>query len=310
MMADQAANDAEILFIYTGGRVPEHIKEHITHAIIDKSVKSIDDFAFYECPLLLHVEMHDGLERVGREAFAHCPSLMQVRMPGVRIIEDAAFFDCQQLIEILGDKLEVIRFAAFSHCISLRHITLPTVKDIGVAAFFCCEQLTDADFGALLERIGQRAFRRCFNLRRISIPMRQGMLECDIFNYCENLVRIDFIGNIHRTTSYLSMQSWRNDIEEQIRWINRFLPTIPSNMKTMALQQWMGSIHQKLESYKIEHFKLLKEASTELELYLWKTKLEKQCVQSWDKRQREECRFVCKSGVVIPNMISFLIIPE
>ncbi len=310
MMADQAADHGDILFIYTGGRVPDHIKEHITHAIIDKSVTSIDVFAFYGCPNLLHVEMHDGVDRVGREAFAHCPSLAQVKMPGVKIIDEMAFFDCQQLIDVeFGDKLEVIRSAAFSQCISLRRLNIPSVKDIESAAFFCCEQLTEAKFGTVLERVRQRAFRRCCNLRHIAIPLKQDMLAYDTFNYCENLVKVDFIGNIHKTTSYLSLESWRNDIEEQIKWINRFLPTIPSNMKTMALQQWMESINKKLECYKTEHFKLLKEASTELELSLWKTKLEEECVQAWDKRQREECRFVCKSGIVIPAVMSFLMIP-
>ena len=309
MMADQAADDG-IFFIYMGGRVPEHLKQHITHAIIDKSVRSIDDFAFFECPHLLHVEFHKGVRRVGKEAFAHCPSLRHLRMPGVSIIEDAAFFDCRSLIDVeFGDKLEIIRFAAFSQCTSLRQLRIPSIKDIGVAAFFCCEQLTDVEFGKKLERVGQRAFRRCFNLRRIAIPLKQYMLDCDVFNYCENLVKVDFIGNIHRITSYLSMQSWRNHIEEQMKWINRFLPTIPSNMKTMALQQWMGSIHQKLEFYKTKHFKLLKEASTEIELALWKTRLEKESVQAWNKIQRAECRFVCKSDIVIPNVMKFLIFP-
>jgi len=302
---------ADHVFIYTGGRVPEHLKEHITHVIIDRSVRSIDDFAFYECPHLLDVRFHSGVGRVGREAFAHCPSLLHLKMPGVRIIEDAAFFDCQQLIDVdFGSKLEIIKFAAFSQCISLRSLKIPTVKDIGVAAFFCCEQLTDAELGEDLERVEKRAFRRCFNLRRIAIPLKKGMLECDIFNYCENLVKVDFIGNVLTTVSYLSLHSWRNDIEEQIKWINRFLPTISSSMKTVALQQWIESILEKLEFYKREHCKQLKEASTELELALWKTKMEKEGVQSWDKRQREESRFVCKSDIVIPNVMSFLKIPE
>mmetsp|Transcript_28419 Transcript_28419/g.46125 ORF Transcript_28419/g.46125 Transcript_28419/m.46125 type:complete len:306 (+) Transcript_28419:130-1047(+) len=304
-MADQVE-----VFIYTGGRVPEHLKQHITHVIIDLSVRSIDDFAFYECPNLVNVDVHDRVLKVGREAFAHCPSLQYVRMPGVKLVDDAAFFDCQKLMSAEFGSLETIRFAAFSQCISLRFFASKTVKNIGVAAFFCCEQLTDAEFGDALERVETRAFRRCFNLRRIAIPLKKFLLDCDVFNYCENLVKVDFIGNVYKTMSFLSMYSWRNDIEEQIKWINRFLPTTSSNMKTVALQQWIESILEKLKYYKTEHYKLLKEASTDLELALWKTKLENERVQLWDKRQREDCRFVCKSNIVIPSVISFLMIPE
>mmetsp|Transcript_105 Transcript_105/g.155 ORF Transcript_105/g.155 Transcript_105/m.155 type:complete len:310 (+) Transcript_105:101-1030(+) len=308
MMADQ---EEEGIFIYTGGRVPEHLKEHITHVIIHKSVRSVDAFAFYECPNLLDVRFHGGVRRVGREAFAHCPSLRHLKMPAVRVIEDAAFFDCQQLLDVdFGNKLEIVKFAAFSQCISLKFLKMKTVKEIGVAAFFCCEQLTDAEFGEDLERVGKRAFRRCFNLRRIAVPLKKSVLDCDVFNYCENLVKVDFIGNVHKTVSYLSLQCWRNDIEEQMKWINRFLPSISSSMKTVALQQWIESIVEKIKFYKIEHYKLLKEASTELELAVWKTKLEKEGVQQWDKRQREDCRFVCKSNIVIPSVLSFLMIPD
>ena len=95
-----------------------------------------------------------------------------------------------------------------------------------------------------------------------------------------------------------------------MRWVNRFLPTISSSMKTVALQQWIESIVKKIQFYKKEHSKLLKEASTELELALWKKKLEQEGVQQWEERQREDCRFVCKSNIVIPSVISFLMIPD
>src|SRR6056300_1731646 len=157
-MADHAVDNEEeetVLYIYTGGRVPEHLKEHITHAIIDKSIRSIDNFAFYECTHLVDVKFHDDVLHVGKEAFAHCSRLRHLLLPGVRIIDNAAFFDCQQLVDVkFGHRLEVIRFAAFSQCISLRHVAMPSCRDIEVAAFFCCGQLTDLDLPAGLEHVG------------------------------------------------------------------------------------------------------------------------------------------------------------
>ena len=44
IMADHAAGDD--LFVYTGGRAPQHV----VNAIIDESVDEIDDTAFYNNP--------------------------------------------------------------------------------------------------------------------------------------------------------------------------------------------------------------------------------------------------------------------
>lgn len=313
-MADHAVDDEEeetVLYIYIGGRVPEHLKQHITHAIIDKSIRSIDDFAFYECPHLVDVKFHDDVLHVGKEAFAHCPRLRHLLLPGVRIIDSAAFFDCQQLVDVkFGHRLEIIRFAAFSQCISLRHVTMPSCRDIEVAAFFCCEQLTDLNLPACLEHVGRRAFRRCVNMRRIGMPLKLNMLDSDIFNYCENLVEVDFGGTIQRITSQLSLDSWSNDIEEKVNLFNRVLPTIPSNLKTRAMQQCIESVMDKIKFYKSEHNQLLKQAASVLELALWKTQIEREMIQQkLAVGHRADCRYVCKSDVVIANVMSFLLLP-
>jgi hypothetical protein len=46
-MADHADDDD--IFVYMGGRVPEHLSRIITHARIDESVTTIDDGAFSNC---------------------------------------------------------------------------------------------------------------------------------------------------------------------------------------------------------------------------------------------------------------------
>ncbi len=314
-MTHHEVNDEEeetVLYIYTGGRVPEHLKEHITHAIIDKSIRSIDNFAFYECPHLVDVKFHEDVLHVGKEAFAHCSRLRHLSLPGVRIIGNAAFFDCQQLVDVkFGHKLEVIRFAAFSQCISLRHVTMPSCRDIEVAAFFCCEQLTDLDLPAGLEHVGRRAFRRCVRMRRIGMPLKLNMLDSDIFNYCENLVEVDFGGTIQRITSRLSLDSWGNDIQEKVNLFGGVLPTIPSNLKTRALQQCIESVIDKIKFYKLQHNQLLKQAASVLELALWKAQMEREMVQkqTLDVSHKADCRYVCKSDMVIANVMSFLLLP-
>jgi hypothetical protein len=54
---------------------------NITHAIIDKSVKVIDEEAFYYNFNLMSVETHDGLEKIMDSAFCGCRSLTHIDGP-------------------------------------------------------------------------------------------------------------------------------------------------------------------------------------------------------------------------------------
>eukprot|EP00985_Skeletonema_marinoi_P020987 scaffold12631_cov133-Skeletonema_marinoi.AAC.7 len=77
-------NNNSKIFIYTGGRVPEHLKRHITHAIIDKS----------------SVKCHKGVEIVGKCAFWGCNALRAAKLPGAKIIGLKAFYWCDRLEEV------------------------------------------------------------------------------------------------------------------------------------------------------------------------------------------------------------------
>ena len=73
-MADHADDGDGDIFVYRGGRAPQHIN----HACIDESVDEIEDKAFYYCKNLLTVETHDGIRKIGRYAFCACESLRRI----------------------------------------------------------------------------------------------------------------------------------------------------------------------------------------------------------------------------------------
>eukprot|EP00985_Skeletonema_marinoi_P016774 scaffold9060_cov108-Skeletonema_marinoi.AAC.1 len=102
-MADQAVEDD--IFVYTGGRAPQHV----VNVIIDESVSEIDDMAFYDNRNLRCVNCHEGVKRIGREAFFRCPLLRQINLLGVKLIEAKAFYECRGLEDVeFGDVLETI----------------------------------------------------------------------------------------------------------------------------------------------------------------------------------------------------------
>ena len=103
-------------------------------------------------------------------------------MPGVRVVEKYAFFGCEALTDVDCDKLERIGRSAFYRCKSLRSINLPFVETVEVATFTGCINLVDVTFGDKLESIGEvnwGAFCDCHALKRITIPLKDGMITHD-----------------------------------------------------------------------------------------------------------------------------------
>jgi hypothetical protein len=317
-MADHEVGDD--IFVYTGGIAPQHV----VNAIIDESVEEIAEEAFSHKPNLRSVVCHDGLLKVGKWAFGYCHSLRRVKMPGVKIIEVKAFSDCDGLVDVEFDKLETVGDLAFTSCSSLQRVKLPKVKSVGIGAFME-SGVEDAELGEDLETIGSGAFRGS-KLRRIAIPFKDGMFQCydgtyTQFSVCPNLTTVDLVGGIHKTVASLHLESWRNEMVEEIQRINEILSSTDSDEKTDVIRQWMQSLSSKIDHYKAEHRVLLNEATTLLELALWKAKIDDFKVEG-DKdsvaedtakkakidvgEARKEARITSGADIIIKNVLPYL----
>ena len=339
-MADNGNNNDNV-FVYMGG--DQEVPEDVTHAIVDPSVDTIRRKAFFKCRHLLSIKMHDGVKFIEEIAFQRCSSLKRIKLPGVRVIEEGAFFGCTALEDVeFGDKLDTIREAAFAWT-SLSSIKLPRVRIIESFAFPECKQLTGVEFSEDLETIGGGAFDECPLLEHIALPLKRINFEIDegsgpAFDDCVNLTRVDLVGGIHKTISSLLLERWRNEMNDEIDRINQDLPNTPHYEKTAAIQQWIGRVLGKIEHYKSEHYLLLKDSMTQLELALWKSKLHEMegeefsllfefwslCVSlekkmtllesaRWKAKVDEEfagarleARVNCGATFIIPHVLSFL----
>ena len=103
-------------------------------------------------------------------------------------------------------------------------------------------------------------------------------------------------------------------MEEKIDRINQLLPTTPANETTEEIRQWMDSVIDRIEQFKAEHHRYVKEAITLLELALWKAKLgEKEenyadgrTTRGRRKRARKERCITSGAEIVIKNVLPFL----
>ena len=323
-MADHAADEDDHdgdIFIYRGGRAPLHV----THARIDKSLGEIEDNAFYYCKRLVQVDTHDGIRRVGKNAFYCCKSLRRINLKWAVEIDECAFYCCDNLECVeFGDRLEMIGNQAFVSCKSLKHLKLPSIITIERVAFGNCKRLTDVELSERLETIGVQAFWSCSCLQRIAMPMKRDLFPLSDYNQkynqfddCEQLTRVDLVGQAHtKTIVSLHMENWRIEMISEINRINQVIPNKTAYGKTDEIQQWMDSVIDKMDRYKAEHSRYVKEGITLLELALWKAELgekEDNAVEREAKKAkidtesgRKQKRITCGADIVIKNVLPFL----
>ena len=229
-------------------------------------------------------------------------------------------------------KLEDIGAGVFAGCKSLRSINLPSARIVEEYAFAGCA-LSDVTFGSKLDRIEERVFSGCTALERITIPLKDGIITSDdAFQGCKKLIQVDLIeGEVHETIASFESQEWRDDMNREIDSINQLLPNVSGGYydkeeekwiigeKAQVIREWIRSVIDKMNHYKAEHQRLLNEASTLLEMAMWKATLDDnnggqtmsvregvRTTRGSVKRARRELCVTSGASIVIKNVLPFL----
>ena len=304
----EAQEGDDEIFVYMGG--DQHVPERVRRARIHRSVKIVPRGAFSHRTNLISVEFHDEIEMIELDAFNWCTSLRSLKLMGIKVIGIGAFFYCQSMTDVeFGDKLETIDHFAFSGCTALRNITIPrNVRNIGEESFCNCTQLTDLELPEGLETLVGGAFNNCSNLARITMPLKDDMIGDDVFYDCRNLASVDLNGGICNTVASLHLGRWRNELKGEINEINQTLPNTDRWEKTEVVQMWMNTVIIRLNHYKAEHQKILKETATLLELAVWKAKIDQneETLKPDTRSERRTQRITSGASIIIKNVLPFL----
>lgn len=130
-------------------------------ALLPQSVVTIADSAFFNCANLSTVSLPEGLEHIGKMAFAWDYALTEVTIPqGVKFIGDNAFWSCANLT--------TVNFNADS-CLAAS----PTTGSDGSywPVFIGCGSVRTINIGENVTRIPDRLFSYCNGLRgTLTIP--------------------------------------------------------------------------------------------------------------------------------------------
>ena len=174
-------------------------------------------------------------------------------------------------------------------------------------------------------------FGGCTNLERITIPLKDGIItEDNVFAGCDNLSQAYLVeGEVHATIASFDSEEWRDDINREIDSINQILPNASAGYyddegkgdpgeKAQVIRTWIRSVIDKMNHYKAEHQRLLNEATTLLEMAMWKANLDDnnggrtlsmregvRTTRGSVKRARRELCITSGASIVIKNVLPF-----
>lgn len=164
---------------------------------LSDSVKTLGAQSFAWCANLEIVEMGNGVERIERSAFEHCPKLKTVVWSEtLEVIGDNAFMGAG--IETLGlpKGLAEIGLYAFSECRQLNAARIPdTVQEVGSNAFQDCIALKDIRLPNNPEftTLGAHLLDGCVSLKTLIVPKSVNYVEATALNL-ESLLAVAFLG--------------------------------------------------------------------------------------------------------------------
>ena len=211
----------------------------LTGIVLDDETISIGNGAFKNCEKLVSVTFGSTLEVLGESAFENCKAITELAIPtGIKNIYNFTFKYCTNLATItLPEGIERIGNEAFYFCSALTGITLPeSTTSIGNHAFSLCKTITEfvvpenvvyignnvfegsiaqGEYNALekvsfegdkLEKIGNAAFRYCYNLSEIALPNSVKEIGKNAFQSCTSLTMV----TIPENTSFISDQIFKD----------------------------------------------------------------------------------------------------
>ena len=221
--------------------------KNIKKVVVEAKTTQISNYAFRNCVNLESVELKEGLNIIGEQAFEGCEKIEKIELPEeVTQIKWGAFRNCTNIKEInLPEGLNKIIVNAFHGCSSLEKIEIPEgVTEIKEAVFKDCTSLKEIKLSKNTTKIESSAFAGCVNLIKIDLPEGLTVISNDAFNDCSSLKEINLPKSL-TTIGYRAFNSAgieKIELPEGITQIEYNTFSNCSNLKEIVLPDTIAKI--------------------------------------------------------------------
>ena len=155
---------------------------------IPNNIKSINNYAFYNCSKLASITIPDSVTSIGEAAFYNCNKLQDIYITDI-----AAWCNISGLNYLMGEGASKKNLYLNNELIT--SITIPDgVTSIPDYAFRVCDSLTSITIPDSVISIGWGAFRDCSGLLSVTIPGSVGAIGDYAFYACSKLRNIKYMG--------------------------------------------------------------------------------------------------------------------
>ncbi|GMI16858.1 hypothetical protein TrLO_g1691 [Triparma laevis f. longispina] len=120
----------------------------VTQVIFLQNLPRIGDYACFLAVTLVVVDVPEGVESIGQQAFANCRSLTTVSFPTtLTSISWRAFYKCSRLdVDLFHTNLQELGGAAFGGCSDLKSMTIPdSLQKLRGDVFDGCSKLVPSN---------------------------------------------------------------------------------------------------------------------------------------------------------------------
>jgi len=280
--------------------------------VLPSSMKEIGEDACYNCTKLKTLVLNEGLVKIGKSAIGRT-AVETLTLPStITEIGVGTFSFCDKLKRVVfKEGLESIGAQAFGQCTSLKSLALPsTVRTIGHYAFSDCLKMEQVVLNDGLESFGKCAFHKCTSLERVSLHHSVfRAIKPDAFAGCNSLERLTFpcLSNRLRAISAIGQRDIETKISEtdgvelrhgevsiagsQCRWgrtapeqlriefpCSRFCRLSGRPPTYLEKQAWLWGAGSGilLEICDVIAYNEFKDATTIVDLALWKARIEEE----------------------------------
>ncbi len=169
-------------------------KSSITSVSLPNGLKSIGNYAFYQCTGLTSITIPSSVISIGLNAFSGCSGLTSISYAEGSLLKsfgEYAFESCTSLTSLtVPANVTTIGRGAFNSC-NLTSVTLQDCEvSIGEDAFRYCSSLSSISFGSNVTSIERYAFSKCDALTSITVPNSVHSIGPGVFSSCAGLTSI------------------------------------------------------------------------------------------------------------------------